>query len=137
MLHLPVRTPSTTSTHRPNHAPAADGVDRFYRGRETGKSALLLSGWVNSSMLGYQTALLGRDGFRCVAYDRRSRVCSRDSNGGYDFDTLTDEQAAVIESLDVSGVTAVARSFSSTEIERNLFRHGSEWGIASILGASA
>jgi hypothetical protein len=57
-----------------------------------------------------------------------------------DFDTSTDEQAVVIGSLDLSGVIAVAHSFSSTEIVRDLARRGSDRRnvlFALSLGASA
>ena len=42
---------------------------------------------------------LSEAGLRCVAYDRRGHGRSGDPGGGYDFDTLADDLAAVMEAL--------------------------------------
>ena len=43
-------------------------------------------------------AALAEQGFRCVAYDRRGHGRSSDPGRGYDFDTLADDLAAVLDS---------------------------------------
>jgi pimeloyl-ACP methyl ester carboxylesterase len=44
-------------------------------------------------------------GCRAVAYDRRGHGRSDDPGGGYDYDTLSEDLAAVIESLDLRDLT--------------------------------
>jgi pimeloyl-ACP methyl ester carboxylesterase len=64
-------------------------------------------------------------GLRCIAFDRRGHGRSSDPGGGYDFDTLADDVAAIIEGLGLTGVTLVGHSMASGEIARYRRRHGS------------
>jgi non-heme chloroperoxidase len=115
-----------TLDDRPNHIRNSDGVALFYRDWGAGKPLLFLSGWtLNSDMWAYQMEPLCRRGFRCIAYDRRAHGRSSDPGKGFDFDTLADDLAAVIETLDLKAATVVAHSFASGEIVRYLTRHGS------------
>ena len=102
-----------------------DGTQIYYRDWGKGRPLLFLSGWtLNSAMWGYQMHPLAAQGFRCVAYDRRGHGLSSDPGRGYDYDTLADDLAALIEALDLRDVVVVAHSFSSAEIVRYLTRHG-------------
>ena len=74
----------------------------------------------------YQMQTLSQQGFRCIAYDRRSHGRSGDPGKGYDFDTLAGDLAAVIDALDVKHATVVAHSFASGEIVRYLSTHSTE-----------
>jgi pimeloyl-ACP methyl ester carboxylesterase len=114
-----------TTAARPNYITTADGTELFYRDWGRGRPLLFLSGWtLNSAMWGYQMHPLAAQGFRCVAYDRRGHGLSSDPGCGYDYDTLADDLAALIEALDLRDVVVVAHSFSSAEIVRYLTRHG-------------
>jgi pimeloyl-ACP methyl ester carboxylesterase len=68
---------------------------------------------------------LQRRGLRCIAFDRRGHGRSSDPGGGYDFDTLAGDIAAVIEGLDLRKVTLVGHSMGCNEIVRYLSRYGS------------
>ena len=46
------------------------------------------------------------------------------AGGGYDFDTLADDLAAVLAALDLRAVTLVAHSLGGAEAVRMLARHG-------------
>jgi non-heme chloroperoxidase len=106
-------------------ATGTGGVDLFVRDWGEGAPILFLSGWtLNSDMWAYQMVPMAQQGFRCIAYDRRGHGRSSDPGGGYDFDTLADDLAAVVETLDLSGVTLVGHSFSGGEMVRFLSRHG-------------
>lgn len=72
----------------------------------------------------YQLTPLTRAGFRCIAYDRRGHGRSSVPGTGYDFDSLADDLAAVIEELDLRGLTLVGHSMGCGEIVRFLSRHG-------------
>ncbi|WP_134498950.1 alpha/beta fold hydrolase, partial [Microvirga pakistanensis] len=60
-----------------------------------------------------------------IAYDRRAHGRSSDPGRGYDYDTLADDLADVIQALELESVTVVAHSFASGEVVRYLTRHGS------------
>lgn len=129
---------STTPDRRPSYIRTADGLDLFYRDWGAGRPLLFLSGWtLNSSMWGYQMEPLAKEGFRCIAYDRRAHGRSSDPARGYDFDTLADDMAAVIGALDLRNVLVVAHSFSSGEIVRYLTRHGGDRIAGTIMLAPA
>jgi non-heme chloroperoxidase len=103
-----------------------DRAGLFYRDWGTGKPVVFLHGWaLNSEMWQYQMVHLAANGFRCVAYDRRSHGRSTDPGRGYDFDTLADDLAAVLERLDLRDVTLVGHSMGCAEVVRYLTRHGS------------
>jgi pimeloyl-ACP methyl ester carboxylesterase len=67
---------------------------------------------------------LAIQGFRCIAYDRRGCGRSDHPGDGYDFDTLADDLAAVIEALDLRRMTLVGHSMGCADITRFLSRHG-------------
>ncbi|AUX46470.1 arylesterase [Sorangium cellulosum] len=102
-----------------------DGARLFHRDWGAGKPVLFLSGWaLSSEMWGYVMVDLVDHGLRCVAYDRRGHGRSSDPGRGYDYDTLADDLAAVLEQLDLREVTLVGHSMSGGEIARYLSRHG-------------
>ena len=102
-----------------------DQAGLFYRDWGTGKPVVFAHGWaVNSDLWQYQMAYLSAHGLRCVSYDRRGHGRSSDPGRGYDFDTLSDDLAAVIEKLDLHDVTLVGHSMGCAEIVRYLTRHG-------------
>ncbi len=64
-------------------------------------------------------------GLRCVTYDRRGHGASPDPGHGYDFDSLADDLAAVLDAYDLRDATLVTFSAGSGEAVRYLTRHGS------------
>jgi non-heme chloroperoxidase len=102
-----------------------DQAGLFYRDWGTGNPVVFLHGWaVNSDLWQYQMAHLAAHGLRCVSYDRRGHGRSSDPGRGYDFDTLSDDLAAVIEKLDLRDATLIGHSMGCAEIVRYLTRHG-------------
>lgn len=109
----------------PGFIRVSDDTVLHYRDWGMGTPLVFLSGWtLNADMWPYQSVPLAHDGFRCVAYDRRGHGRSSDPGHGYDYDTLADDLEAVLDALDLSGVTLVGHSFASGEIVRYLNRHG-------------
>jgi non-heme chloroperoxidase len=103
-----------------------DGTALFYKDWGAGTPVVFLHGaGLNSNMWMYQMVPLTAHGMRCVAYDRRGHGRSSDPGRGYDFDTLADDLAAVLEALNLRNVTLVGHSMASGEIVRYLTRHGS------------
>jgi non-heme chloroperoxidase len=115
-----VEPPRASFIHR------KDGTALFYRDWGVGTPVLFVhSAGLNSEMWAYQMMPLTAQGFRCVAFDRRGHGRSSDPGRGYDFDTLADDLAAVIDALDLRNVTLVGHSMGCAEIARYLTRHGS------------
>ena len=105
---------------------AKDGTNLFYKDWGEGKPVLFVaSSSLPSDMWQYQMAGLVGYGLRCVAYDRRGHGRSSQPGRGYDYDTLAEDLASVIEELDLHDVTLVGHSMGPGEIVRYLSRHGS------------
>lgn len=118
--------PTAASHGRRTQVVARDGTRLFHRDWGDGKPMVFLIGWtLTSESWAYQAAELSDQGFRCVSYDRRGHGRSDDPGRGYDLDTLADDLAAVIDTLDLRGVTLVAHSFGALEATRYLSRQGS------------
>ena len=102
-----------------------DEVSLFYNDWGTGKPIVLIHGWpVNGDMWEYQAPYLAAQGFRVVSYDRRGFGRSDQPWTGYVYDTLADDLAAVLDTLDLTEVTLVGFSMGAGEIARYLSRHG-------------
>jgi non-heme chloroperoxidase len=68
---------------------------------------------------------LSERGWRCVAFDRRGHGRSDDPCRGYDFDTLADDIAAVMDALDLQNIVLVGHSMGGAEAVRYLTRYRS------------
>lgn len=101
-----------------------DGVRLFHRETGDGAPIVFLASWaLPSDLWNYQTIALADQGFRCVSYDRRGHGRSDDPGRGFDFDTLADDLAAVLEALDLQNVTLVGHSMAAGELTRYMTRH--------------
>jgi pimeloyl-ACP methyl ester carboxylesterase len=99
----------------------------WFREFGKGKPVLLLhSAFVSSRFWDFQVAHLSREGFRCITFDRRGHGRSDQPPEGYDYDTLADDVAAVIEALELRDLALVGHSMGCAEAIRYLTRHGSE-----------
>jgi pimeloyl-ACP methyl ester carboxylesterase len=105
----------------------SDGTALFVRDWGSGDPVVFVHGWgLCSDMWEYQMPDLVDRGLRCIAYDRRGCGRSDQPGDGYDFDTLADDLAAVIDDRDLRDVTLVSHSMGSGEVARYLTRHGAE-----------
>lgn len=121
-----LQTPAGKKPQAKQFIEAADGTNLFFRDRGTGRPLVFAAPWgLNSAWWEYQLADLAGRGLRCVSYDRRGHGRSGDPSLGYEFDTLADDMAAVIEQLDLHNVTLVGQSMGCGEIVRYISRHGS------------
>lgn len=119
------------------HFPAPDETGLFYRDWGAGRPVVFVPGMLMSSDTWQPQMLHMTDnGFRAVACDRRGHGRSDDPATGYDFDTLADDLAAVLDRLDLSDVTLVAHSMGGGEVTRYLSRHGGQ-RIAQIVLVSS
>src|SRR5262249_46793297 len=70
-------------------------------------------------------SLSERQGRRCDTCDRRGNARYDDPCRGYDFDTLADDIAAVLDGLDLQNAVLVGHSLGGAEVVRYLTRHRS------------
>jgi non-heme chloroperoxidase len=104
---------------------SSGGTQIFYQDWGSGKPVVLIHGWpVNADMWEYQAPFLASNGMRVISYDRRGFGRSSHPWTGYDYDTLADDVAALLEKLDLTGVTLVGFSMGGGEVARYLSRHG-------------
>jgi pimeloyl-ACP methyl ester carboxylesterase len=115
---------------------ARDGTALFYRDWGTGKPIVFVAPWaMNSRWWEVQMFRLTEEGMRCVAFDRRGHGRSGQPDRGYDFDTLADDLAAVMDQLDLRDVTLVGQSLGCGEVVHYLSRHGARRvGRAVLIG---
>ncbi|MCX5206178.1 alpha/beta hydrolase [Streptomyces sp. NBC_00237] len=110
------------------HFTTEDGTRLYYKdwGPRTGTPVVFTHSWsLSSEMWNYQMAHLAEQGLRCIAYDRRGHGRSEQPWEGYDFDTLADDLASLMDHLDLTDVTLVGHSTGTGEVARYLTRHGS------------
>ncbi len=103
----------------------------------SGRPVVLIHGWpMSHEAWADQTPALTSAGYRVVAYDRRGFGRSDKPDSGYDYDTLSDDLAGVLESLDLHDVTLVGFSMGGGEVARYAARHGQD-RLRSVVFASA
>ncbi|GAA4607170.1 pimeloyl-ACP methyl ester carboxylesterase [Actinoplanes octamycinicus] len=104
---------------------AKDGTALHYLDWGSGQPMLFVpSAWLPVQMWEHQLTDLTERGLRCVAYDRRGHGRSDAPWDGYDYDTLADDLAALVDHLDLRDLTLVGHSAGGGEVVRYLTRHG-------------
>lgn len=117
-----------------NFIETAPGVNLFYRDYGNGNPVILIHGWpMSNELFEYQIEALVNAGNRVIAYDRRGFGRSSHPWDGYDYDTLTDDLAAIIEKLQLSNITLVGFSMGGGEVVRYFSRHSGKGVIKAVL----
>ncbi|MBU3062737.1 alpha/beta hydrolase [Nocardia sp. NEAU-G5] len=116
-----------------------DGTDLFYRDYGAGRPIVFVHSMLMSSDMWQHSMLhLAEHGYRTVAYDRRGHGRSDDPGTGYEFDTLADDLAALLDQLELTDVMLVGHSMGGGEVIRYLTRHGSQRvSRIALVGATA
>ena len=103
------------------------GVNLFYEDMGQGSPVVFIHGWPAShDMFENQYLAMADRGFRCIGYDRRGFGKSDRPWNGYDYDTLTQDLADLLEGLDLRDVTLVGFSMGAGEVVRYISQFGSE-----------
>lgn len=106
---------------------ASDGAQIFYKDWGEGRPIVLSHGWpLNADSWEAQMLFLARNGFRCVAHDRRGHGRSTQTWHGNEMDTYADDLASLLEALDLWDVTLVGFSTGGGEVARYVGRHGTD-----------
>jgi pimeloyl-ACP methyl ester carboxylesterase len=101
-----------------------DDVKLYVKDWGSGRPVILVHGWPLSadSFDDLSMAIAGA-GMRAIAYDRRGFGRSGQPWSGYDYDSLADDLAAVIEQTGARDATLVGFSMGGGEVARYLSRH--------------
>jgi non-heme chloroperoxidase len=102
-----------------------------------GRPVVLIHGWpLSGASWEPQLPALVEAGYRVVTYDRRGFGQSDKPKTGYDYDTLADDLAGLLDALDLRDVTLVGFSMGGGEVARYIARHGQE-RLRSVVFAAA
>ena len=104
---------------------ASDGTRIFYQDWGSGDPVVFTHSWLlDSHAWEYQFHALVEAGLRCIGLDRRGHGRSDVPGTGYDYDTLADDLAGLLDHLDLQAATMVGHSMGGGEIVRYVTRHG-------------
>jgi pimeloyl-ACP methyl ester carboxylesterase len=101
-----------------------DGTELYVKDWGSGRPVILLHGWpLTADSWDDQALVIANAGFRAISYDRRGFGRSGQSFGGYDYDTLADDLAEVMEAAGAEDATLVGFSMGGGEVARYMSRH--------------
>lgn len=114
-----------------------DNTKLYVKDWGAGRPVILMHGWPLSadSWDDHALAIAGA-GFRAIAYDRRGFGRSEQPWDGYDYDTLADDLAAVIEETGATDAAIVGFSMGGGEVARYMSRHGGKNVSQAVLVSS-
>ncbi|HEY7185219.1 MAG TPA: alpha/beta hydrolase [Vicinamibacterales bacterium] len=114
-----------------------DGTTIYYKDWGKGPVVTFSHGWpLNADMWDGQMLFLAQNGYRVVAHDRRGHGRSSQAWSGNDMDGYAEDLAAVIEALDLKGITMVGHSTGGGEVARYIGRYGTKRLVKAVLIAA-
>ena len=115
----------------------SDQTKLYVKDWGTGRPVILMSGWpLSSDSWDDQAMALANSGYRTIAYDRRGFGRSSQPWSGYDYDTLADDLAAVIEQTGAKDAVLAGFSMGGGEVARYMSRHGGKSVSQAVLVSS-
>jgi len=114
-----------------------DGTDLYVKDWGAGPPVVLIHGWpLSADSWDAQALALADAGYRAIAYDRRGFGRSGQPWSGYDYDTLADDLADVLDQTKASDATIVGFSMGGGEVARYMSRHDGKGVVAAGLISS-
>ena len=114
-----------------------DGFKLYVKDWGTGRPVVMTHGWpLSADSFDDLSMAIADAGMRAISYDRRGFGRSDQPWSGYDYDTLADDLAAVIEQTMAQDATLVGFSMGGGEVARYLSRHGGKQVKQAVLIAS-
>lgn len=115
----------------------SDDAKLYVKTWGSGRPVIFLHGWPLSADSWDDHALaIAEAGFQTIAYDRRGFGRSEQTWTGYDYDTLADDLASVIQETGAKDATLVGFSMGGGEIARYMSRHGGQNVSQAVLISS-
>ncbi len=119
---------------RPTMIESRDKTRIHFRDWGAGRPVVFVAPWgLCSDWWDIPVITFSERGWRCVAFDRRGHGRSDDPCRGYDFDTLADDIAAVMDALDLQNIVLVGHSMGGAEVVRYLTRYRSHRVTHAVL----
>ncbi len=107
-----------------NYVSCRDNTKLYVKDWGSGPAVILVHGWpLSADSWDDQAVALAEAGHRVISYDRRGFGRSSQPWTGYDYDTLADDLASVIEHTGVQDAALVGFSMGGGEVARYLSRH--------------
>ncbi len=120
-----------------NYVTTKDDTKLYFKDWGSGRPVILLHGWpLSSDSWDDQAMAIANAGYRAIAYDRRGFGRSSQPWSGYDYDTLTDDLAAVIEQTGAQDAVLVGFSMGGGEVARYMSRHAGKSVSKAVLVSS-
>jgi non-heme chloroperoxidase len=114
-----------------------DNTKLYVKDWGTGRPVILLHGWpLSSDSWDDQAMAIADAGYRAIAYDRRGFGRSSQPWSGYDYDTLADDLAAVIDQTGAQDAVLVGFSMGGGEVARYMSRHAGKSVSKAVLVSS-
>ncbi len=114
-----------------------DNTKLYVKDWGTGRPVILMHGWpLSADSWDDQAVAIADAGFRTIAYDRRGFGRSDQPWSGYDYDTLADDLATVVEETGATDATMVGFSMGGGEVARYMSRHGGKNIAQAVLISS-
>jgi len=103
----------------------------------SGRPIIFIHGWpLSADSWDDQAMAVAAAGFQAIAYDRRGFGRSSQPWTGYDYNTLSDDLAAVIQETGAKDATLVGFSMGGGEVARYMSRHGGKSVVQAALISS-
>jgi len=120
------------------YAKAKDGTKLYYKDWGQGRPVVLLHGWpLTGDTFDDAAVRLAEEGHRCIVPDRRGFGRSDQPWDGYDYDTFSDDVAAVLEHAGIAEpVALVGFSMGGGEVARFLTKQGKNRVSKAVLISS-
>ena len=120
-----------------HHVTTTDQTKLYVKDWGSGRPVILLHGWpLSSDSWDDQAMAIAEAGHRAIAYDRRGFGRSSQPWSGYDYDTLADDLAAVIEQTGAQDAVLVGFSMGGGEVARYMSRHAGKSIVKTALVSS-
>ena len=120
-----------------NHVTATDKTRLYVKDWGSGRPVILIHGWpLSADSWDDQAMAIADAGHRAIAYDRRGFGRSSQPWRGYDYDTLADDLAAVIEQTGARDAVLAGFSMGGGEVARYMSRHGGKSVVQAVLVSS-
>ncbi len=120
-----------------NYVTTTDNTKLYCKDWGSGRPVILMAGWpLSADSWDDQAMAIAESGYRTIAYDRRGFGRSSQPWGGYDYNTLADDLAAVIEQTGARDAVLVGFSMGGGEVARYMSRHAGKSVVKAALVSS-
>ena len=114
-----------------------DDTKLYVKDWGTGRPVIMMHGWpLSADSWDDQAMAIADAGFRAISYDRRGFGRSDQPFNGYDYNTLADDLASVIEQTGANDATLAGFSMGGGEVARYMSRHGGKNVSQAVLVSS-